>query len=124
LRSYDGDGRLDEHKLIFSAIANQPSSGELIVKFTPQYLEAAHSHLASHSLAPRVLKFIRISADWTAVVMEKSKYHLIDFDWAGPVGEAKYPLAVNCKTVKRPEGVRGCEFITKGLEMVSNLFAK
>jgi len=179
--SFTYDGRLDERKLVFSAIVNQPGSGELIVKFTQKYSEAAHNHLASHSLAPRIWKFIRISANWTAVVMEKSKcqvlfglelskaerekvkckvrnivrilheggfvhgdirdanllidreslasdvaVHLIDFDWAGPVGEAKYPLAVNCKTVKRPEGVRGGEFIMKehDLEMVSDLFAK
>ena len=155
------NGRLDERKLIFSATVNQPGFGECLVKFTGQYSEAAHNHLASHSLAPRIWKFIRISADWTAVVMETSKYqvlfglelskderkkvqgkvrdvvrilheggfvhgdirdadllidraslvsdvmvHLIDFDWAGRVGEAKYPMRINFTGVRRPERVR------------------
>jgi serine/threonine protein kinase len=173
------DKRLDEDKLLFSATINPPGSGECIVKFTSQYSKAAHDYLASHCLAPRIWKWIRISADWTAVVMDKSKYqvlfglwlskaerdkiqrkvqsivrtlheggfvhgdirdvnllidraslesdvmvHLIDFDWAGPVGEAKYPMGINCKTVRRPAGVKGGELITEGHdnEMVSSLF--
>jgi len=189
LASYTSDGqeisityneRLDERKLIFSATVNQPGSGECLVKFTGQYSEAAHNHLAAHSLAPRIWRVVRISADWTAVVMEKSKYqvlfglelskaerkkvqskvrdivrilheggfvhgdirdanllidraslasdvivHLIDFDWAGRVGEAKYPMRMNFTGVRRPEGVRGGELITQqhDNEMVSCLFA-
>ncbi|KAF8346757.1 hypothetical protein F5887DRAFT_831751, partial [Amanita rubescens] len=41
------------------------------------------------------------------------KIHLIDFDWAGPIGEAKYPADVNKITVRRPDGVEGGGFITK-----------
>ncbi len=180
--SFTYDEQLDEHKMIFSATVDQPGSGECIVKFTRQYSEAAHNYLASRGLAPRIWKCIRISADWTAVVMDKSKYHvlydfwlceayqdkvkhkvmsiaqtlheggfvhgdirdvnllidlaslasddvtvhLIDFDWAGCVGETKYPIGINCDTVRRPEGVKGGELTTEQHddEMVSYLFAK
>jgi len=183
--SFTYDERLDEDKLVFSATVNQPGSGECIVKFTWQYSEAAHTYLASRGMAPRIRKCIRISADWTAVVMDKSNYqllfalphlnlnpdqeerverkvktivrtlheggfvhgdirntnifvdqasltsddvtvHLIDFDWAGYAGEVKYPMEINCRTVRRPEGVKGGNLITQehDNEMVSYLFEK
>jgi hypothetical protein len=50
--------------------------------------------------------------------------HLVDFDWAGPVGVARYPIGVNKTTVWRPDGVQDGELITvqHDDEMVSNLF--
>ena len=49
---------------------------------------------------------------------------LIDFDWAGSVGVARYPLGVNKTTVWRPDGVQDEELITveHDKEMVSSLF--
>jgi serine/threonine protein kinase len=175
------DRRLEEDKLVFSATVDQPGSGKCIVKFTCQYSEAAHNYLASRDLAPMIRKCVRISADWTAIVMDKSTYrvlyglqlseaqrtkvkckvksivetlheggfvhgdirdanllideasltsndvavHLIDFDWAGCTGEAKYPMGTNCKTVRRPAGVKGGEVVTEqhDVEMVSYLFS-
>ena len=51
--------------------------------------------------------------------------HLVDFDWAGCIGEVKYPMGTNCKTVRRPAGVKGGEVITEqhDIEMVSYLFS-
>ena len=190
LTSYDDDGqetsftydrRREEDKLVFSATVNQPGSGDCIIKFTCQYSEAAHRFLASRGLAPGIRQCIRISADWTAVVMDKSNYqvlyglglskaeqdkvkckvtsivetlheggfvhgdirdtnflidlaslasddvtvHLIDFDWAGRIGEARYPMEINCTTVRRPKGVEGGELIAEQHddEMVGYLFA-
>ena len=86
LTSYDDNGtktsfiykeRLYENKLVFSATVNQPGSGEYIVKFTSRYSEAAHNFLASCGLAPKVHKCIQISVDWTAVVMDMSKYQVL-----------------------------------------------
>lgn len=50
--------------------------------------------------------------------------HLIDFDWAGQAGTAKYPLRVNTRTVPRPKGVAGGALITKShdLGMIELLF--
>lgn len=182
--SFTYDKQLGEDKLVFSTTVNQPGSGdsgECIVKFTWKYSEAAHTYLASRGLAPRIRQCIRISANWTAVVMDKSKYaslfdlwlledeqkkvghkvkcivrtlheggfvhgdirstnvlvdqaslssgdvtvQLIDYDWADRVGEAKYPMEINCETVRRPEGVKGGELITAehDNEMVSYMFA-
>ncbi|KAF8346740.1 hypothetical protein F5887DRAFT_1158236 [Amanita rubescens] len=191
LTSYEDNGqeinfmyneRLHDEKLVFSAsIVNQPDSSEFVVKFTPWYSEDTHNYLASYDLAPRLRRCVRISADWIAVIMDKSKYlvpfdlilsdednekvrhkvtsvvrmlhqkgfvhgdirqaniliekeslrsddvkiHLIDFDWAGSIGEAKYPADVNKITVRRPDGVEGGGFITKqhDIEMASFLFA-
>ncbi len=191
LTSYEDNGReinfmynerLHDEKLVFSAsIVNQPDSDEFVVKFTPWYSEDAHNCLGSYDLAPRLRRCVRISADWIAVIMDKSKYlvpfdlilsdednekvrhkvtsvvrmlhqegfvhgdiqqtnilidvesltsddvkiHLIDFDWAGPIGEAKYPADVNRITMRRPDGVEGGGFITEqhDIEMASFLFA-
>ena len=41
------------------------------------------------------------------------KIHIIDFDWAGKVGEAKYPIGVNTETMKRPDGVGDGVIITR-----------
>lgn len=51
------------------------------------------------SLAPNDAKDVRI--------------HLVDFDWAGKAGEAKYPIGINTETVKRPDGVGGGVLITR-----------
>ena len=190
LRCYEENGqerrftyvkRLYENKLVFAATIDQPYSGKCIVKFTSKYSKAAHDHLTSRYMAPRIRNCIRISADWTAVIMDMSLYkvlfdlqlskveqdrvkrqvmriveilheggfvhgdvrdsnilvdpaslvindvsvHLIDFDWAGRVGEARYPMRVNRMTVKRPAGVEGGELITQqhDIEMVSYLFS-
>ncbi|KAI0252373.1 hypothetical protein BJV78DRAFT_350633 [Lactifluus subvellereus] len=174
------DARLDNAKLIFSATLNQPNSDQCLVKFTRQYSEAAHNYLASRGSAPTLRQCVRVSAEWTAVIMDRSKYqvlyglslpeadqenvrrkvksemqmlhnegfvhgdirdtnllvdldslasddvvvHFIDLDWAGRIGEARYPIGVNTKTVKRPDGVKSGELITKqhDEDMVSYLF--
>jgi len=81
--SYEDDGRklsftynkrLDETKLVFSAIMNQHEPDECVVKFTRHYSEAAHHLLANHDSAPKLGQCLPISAGWTAVVMERSKY--------------------------------------------------
>src|SRR5260221_8266750 len=67
-----------------------------------------------------------IFVDQASLASDDVTVHLIDFDWAGYDGEVKYPMEINCKTVKRPEGVKGGELITQqhDNEMVSYLFAK
>jgi len=39
-----------------------------------------------------------------SLVSDGVNVHFVDFDWAGLIGEARYPTSVNGKTVKRPEG--------------------
>jgi len=65
-----------------------------------------------------------ILIDYKSLTSDDEKIHLIDFDWAGPIGEAKYPADVNKITVRRPDGVEGGGFITKqqDIEMASFLF--
>lgn len=52
------------------------------------------------------------------------RLHFIDFDWAGRVEEAKYPMGVNTISVKRPATVKYDALITKehDIAMVENLF--
>jgi hypothetical protein len=49
--------------------------------------------------------------------------HLIDFDWAGNIGEVTYPMRINTKTITRPEGVSDGAPITPDhdIEMVNML---
>ena len=172
--------RLDKEKLVFSAFVNDNRQANCIVKFTQRYSEAAHLSLQSYNSAPLLRRCIRISAEWTAVVMDTSRYtmlfglrltkdqqekirwkvektlqvlhdagfvhgdvrstnilidlesldsdnvgiHFVDFDWAGHIGEAKYPNDINGITVKRPEGAEGGKLITVEHDktMVSYLF--
>ena len=171
---------LDKEKLIFSAFVNDDRQANCIVKFTQRYSEAAHLSLQSYNSAPTLQRCIQISAEWTAVVMDTSRYtmlfglrltkdqqekirqkvektlqvlhdagfvhgdvrstnilidlesldsddveiHFVDFDWAGRIGEAKYPNDINRITVKRPEGAEGGKLITVEHDktMVSYLF--
>jgi len=50
--------------------------------------------------------------------------HLVDFDWAGSIGAAVYPIDVNKSTMTRPDDVEGGGLITKehDLKMVTYLF--
>ena len=41
------------------------------------------------------------------------KIHLIDFDWAGPIGITNYPMGVNRVTIKRPNGAQDWKPITR-----------
>jgi len=49
---------------------------------------------------------------------------LLDFDWAGPIGSTRYPMHVNWQQVRRPEGARDWELISKAhdLEMLNYMF--
>jgi len=40
------------------------------------------------------------------------RIHFVDFDWAGCIGEAKYPDDINRIMVRRPEGIEGRKLIT------------
>jgi len=62
--------------------------------------------------------------DSQAIASEHVAIHLIDFDWAGRTGEAKYLADVNTMAVRRPVDVQGGGLITEehDLEMVSYLF--
>ncbi len=37
---------------------------------------------------------------------DRTKFMIIDFDWAGAIGSAEYPPNVNRKGIQRPEGAR------------------
>jgi serine/threonine protein kinase len=44
-------------------------------------------------------------------------FMLVDFDWAGRIGEVQYPSNINITEVKRPEGVLDGELITAEHDM-------
>jgi tRNA A-37 threonylcarbamoyl transferase component Bud32 len=62
--------------------------------------------------------------DKTLARDEDFAIHLLDFDWADRIGEVKYPMFVNIKTVTRPAGViSGANIIVEhDMEMVRMLF--
>jgi hypothetical protein len=67
------DERADSN-LVFFATTEQASPRECVIKFAWQYSEAAHKCLMSLSSAPELYECVQISADWTAVVMQRSRF--------------------------------------------------
>ena len=67
-----------------------------------------------------------ILVNCASLVSRDVKVQIIDFDWAGRLGEAKYSLEINCETVRRPAGLKGREMITQqhDIEMISYLFVQ
>ena len=53
------------------------------------------------------------------------KIHFVDFDFAGKIGEVKYPIGVHTKTVKRPDNVEAGVLITREHDewMATHLFS-
>jgi hypothetical protein len=41
------------------------------------------------------------------------KIYIVDFDWAGPYGQAKYPMGINKLSVRGPSGVQDGELIAE-----------
>ena len=66
--------------------------------------------------------FVQVDDD--EEVTPKTNFKLIDFDWAGRIGEAKYPMYVNRQGIRRPQNARdGREILkTDDLEMLKFLF--
>jgi len=62
--------------------------------------------------------------DTNFVVGDDNRFMLLDFDWAGPVEEARYPMYVNRTDIRRPEGAcDGKKILVKhDLEMLKYLF--
>jgi serine/threonine protein kinase len=71
------------------------------------------------------IRTTNILVDLSSLASEEVKIHFLDFDWAGRIGEAKYPIGINRETVRRPEEAEGGKLITvqHDYEMVSYLFA-
>jgi len=67
---------------------------------------------------------INILVDLESLDTEDIRLHIVDFDWAGKCGEAKYPSGVNCKSVNRRWDVAGGREILKEHDeyMIDNLF--
>ncbi|KAI0293993.1 hypothetical protein BC826DRAFT_1013672 [Russula brevipes] len=65
-----------------------------------------------------------ILIDRGSLESEDVAIHLVDYDWAGRIGEAKYPVGINKLGVRRPHDVVGGQPITPihDLEMVTLLF--
>jgi serine/threonine protein kinase len=68
---------------------------------------------------------IMVKREWDENEAAKN-VKLIDFDWAGREGIARYPPNVNHTQIERPEAARGGLFITKGHDdfMVDHLFPR
>jgi hypothetical protein len=66
--------------------------------------------------------FVQVPEDHEGTVI--SNFMLVDFDWAGPVGETRYPLGVNQFDIYRPKNARGGNKILPDddLAMLKSLF--
>jgi hypothetical protein len=70
------------------------------------------------------LRDTNILIDLDSLDSNDVRIHFVDFDWAGRIGEAKYPDDINRITVRRPEGIEGGKLITMEHDkaMLSYLF--
>jgi serine/threonine protein kinase len=58
------------------------------------------------------LRDTNILIDLESLDSNDVRIHFVDFDWAGRIGETKYPDDINRITVRRPEGIEGGKLIT------------
>ena len=81
-----------------------PRARQSLIPRARQLLEAAHSQLVDGRAAAHG----DARPDNILVLMRQGEIvdlKLIDLDWAGLVGEAKYPILLNTKAIQWPEGV-------------------
>ena len=81
-----------------------PAAQQSLIPRARQLLEAAHSQLVDGRAAAHG----DARPDNILVLMcqgEIEDLRLIDLDWAGFAGEAKYPILLNTKAIQWPEGV-------------------
>jgi len=62
--------------------------------------------------------------DTNLFVGDNKSFMLLDFDWAGPIETARYPIYVNREGIRRPDGVWDGEkiLVQHDLDMLKYLF--
>ncbi|KAK7049956.1 hypothetical protein VNI00_005387 [Paramarasmius palmivorus] len=74
--------------------------------------------LHAHGFVHGDIRDVNLLVDKESLASEGGvKVHFLDFDSAGPIGEARYPYDVNMVSMKRPAGVEGGGIITKQLDL-------
>ena len=103
----------DDEKLIFSAIVDHDDSDhdQFLVKYTRRYSKDAHEHLASHGFVPTLRQCVQVSAEWVAVIMDRSKYTILYGQNFSNVEQEKTRVRrkVNSVQVLHEEGHSGCQ---------------
>ena len=108
------------HQLLFALPHLNPDQEERVERKVKTIVRTLHEGGFVHG----DIRNTNIFVNQASLTSDDVTIHLIDFDWAGYDGEVKYPMEINCDTVRRPEGVEGGEVITQehDNEMVSYLF--
>ncbi|KAF8646503.1 hypothetical protein AX16_007180 [Volvariella volvacea WC 439] len=96
-----------------------PSTSHLKDALTT-FVRALHSKGFVHGDLRNVNVFVRDDDDTGT----STDFQLLDFDWAGRVGEVRYPINLNRKTVRRPDGAQDGKEITAehDLQMLEYMF--
>lgn len=72
-------------------------------------VERLHEHKSVHG----DIRAVNILIDIGKIGSKEScSIHIVDFEWAGKLGTAKYPMRVNSKTITRPKDVSAGGLIT------------
>jgi len=63
--------------------------------------------------------------DTNLFVGDNKSFMLLDFDWAGPIETARYPMNVNREGIRRPDGARDGEkiLVQHDLDMLKYIFS-
>jgi hypothetical protein len=100
-----------DSKLTFFVTTEQSGPGECVFKFAWQYSEAAHKCLTSLSSSPMLYECVQISADWTAVVMQRSEFKVL----YGYSLTAEQQEEVRCRVVKVVKALHEEGFVHGGI---------
>ncbi len=95
-----------EERFLFHV--RRPDGTNLLLKFVKQYSEEAHEFCAKRGRAPKLFGFQRLvdirKPNILVSSSDNTDFRLIDFDWAGRHGTARYPSKINPE-IPWPEGV-------------------
>jgi serine/threonine protein kinase len=76
-----------------------PKSRQMVVSTVNDAVRALHSNKLVHGDIRETNILAQVHGNHCAI-------HLMDFDWAGKIGEARYPMPVNTKTAEARGGFR------------------
>ncbi|KAG1871566.1 hypothetical protein F4604DRAFT_1770428 [Suillus subluteus] len=141
--SYDETRILRDRLIFFGETVGNVAGNKICIKFVKHYSPEAHEFCASKGNAPKLIAYNSLHGGWkmeaiTSLIEElhnagyipisfvgdDNQFMLFDFDWAGLIEEARYPMYVNRTDIRRPEGARdGQKILAKhDLEMLKYLF--
>ncbi|KAG2100178.1 uncharacterized protein F5147DRAFT_813356 [Suillus discolor] len=152
--SYDETQILQDQLIFFGETVGDVAGSKICIKFVRHYSPQAHKFCASKGNTPKLIAYNSLPSGWNMplkdaitslirelhdhndgyvhgdlrdtnfVVRDDKHFMLLDFDWAGPIWKTHYPMYVNQKDIRRPDGASDGQKIVAehDLDMLNYLF--